>query len=92
MKQRSKLFYFFVYNSSKLSALTTTHFASFEKLHNMVIEYLLLWHTYKEGILVILRDSVDNINSEGIQNFGSELNFDACDCMRLIMYLLAMKA
>jgi len=86
------MFYFSVYNSSKLSALTATHFASFEKLHNTVIECLLLWHTNKEGILVTLLVSVDDINREGIQNFGCELNFDACDCMRLIVHLFAMKA
>jgi hypothetical protein len=58
------LFYFFVYISLKLSALTATHFASFEKLHNTVIECLLLWHTNKEGILVTLHVNVDDIDRE----------------------------
>jgi hypothetical protein len=57
--------------------VTATHFVSFEKLHNTVIECLLLWHTNKEGILVTHHVSVDDIDREGIQKFGSELNFDA---------------
>lgn len=86
------MLYFFVYISSKLSALTATHFAPFEKLHNAVIEHLLLWHTNKERNLVNLHVNVDDIDRERIPNFGSELNIDACDCMRLIVHLFAMKA
>jgi hypothetical protein len=58
----------------------------------MVIECLLLWHTNKEGILVTLHVSVDDMDRQGIQNFGSELNSDVCDCMTLIVLLFAMRA
>jgi hypothetical protein len=84
--------FFFVYISSELSALTTRCFASFEKLHNTVIECLLLWHTNKEGILVTFHVIVDDRDREGIQNFDSELNFDACDFMRLVVHLFDIKA